>query len=262
MKSKGNLIPKKRMEGKRVLLTGGTSGIGSSTVALMADEGAWVAFTGRNTENGLKVQNDSGPKTKFIETDSRNHDSIINSINIAVEFMGGIDVLVNNVGIHAGRKNIEEMSEEDFDELQNVNLKSHIYYMKGTLPYMRQQKSGSIVNVNSINAIRGVYRRPDYTMTKGAMLSLTRQMALDYAAYNIRVNAIAFGLIMTPFALTDTMGISEGEMKSRVERIPLKRAGTPEEAAQVILFLSSDESSFVTGALIVADGGVTSASYI
>ena len=262
MNSNDSLISRRRLEGKRVLLTGGTSGIGAATVALMAEEGAWVAFTGRNKEKGLEVQNNAGPRTKFIEADSRDRTSIINSINEAFKFLGGFDVLVNNVGIHAGRKTIEEMSDEDLDDLLNVNLKSHIYYMKGVLPYMKNQKSGSIVNVTSINAIRGVYRRPDYTATKGALLSLTRQVALDYASYNIRVNAVAFGLIMTPFALSDMLDISKDEIENRIKKIPLKRAGTPKEAAQVILFLASDESSFITGSVIVADGGVTSAAYI
>jgi len=247
---------------KRVLLTGGTSGIGREAVLLMAKRGYKIAFTGRDSNRGIAVENLGGNRVKFIKTDSTKIDEVKQSIRIAHDFLGGFDVLVNNAGIHKGRKDIEEMSEDDLDAIINVNIKSQINYIKEILPFLKSQKSGTVVNVNSINSIRGVYKRPDYTISKGAMLSLTRQIALDYAKFNIRVNAAIFGLIITPFAVSDIESINAHEYTKRVNKIPLKRAGSAYEAAKVIFFLASDESSFLTGASIVADGGVSSSVYV
>jgi NAD(P)-dependent dehydrogenase (short-subunit alcohol dehydrogenase family) len=251
-----------KLNGKRVLITGGTSGIGKATVLLMAQEGARIAFTGRDQERGLEIEDIAGENVRFVRADSSKLMDIKISVTTAFNFLHGFDVLVNNAGIHARRKIIEELEDEDLEKLINVNIWSQVSYMREILPHLREQNHGSIVNVNSLNSIRGVYKRPDYTLTKGAILSLTRQVALDYASFNIRVNAIAFGLIMTPFAISDASEISSDELISRTKRIPLGRAGTPEEAARSILFLSSDDSTFITGTVLVVDGGVSASSYV
>lgn len=249
-----------RLEGKRVIITGGTSGIGEATVRLFVAEGAKVVFTGLNAAAGLELEKELEPKARFVRADVSKIEQVESSVGEALKFLGGIDVLVNNAGIHRGRKTVVDLSVEDLDLVMRTNLYGSIFYMKKVLPHMKA--GGSIVNVASLNGIRGVYMRPDYTASKGALIALTRQVALDYAKYGIRVNAIAFGLVLTPFAKSDTESLGPAELEKRISKIPLGRACTPDEAAKVILFLASDDSSFITGTTIVADGGVSSSAYV
>jgi meso-butanediol dehydrogenase/(S,S)-butanediol dehydrogenase/diacetyl reductase len=247
-----------RLKGKRVLVTGGTSGIGEAVVRLFVTEGAKIVFTGLLDNKGKTLENELSPNAKFIKADASKIEDVEESVKQALGFLGGLDVLVNNAGIHRGRKTIEELSKQDLDDVIKTNLYGAIYYMQKVLPHMRQ--GGSIINIASINGIRGVYRRPDYSASKGALIALTKQVALDYAKYGVRVNAIAFGLVLTPFAMSDI--ISQNELERRISKIPLGRACTPEEAAKIVMFLASDDSSFITGETITADGGVASSAYI
>ena len=251
-----------RLTGKSAIITGGTSGIGEAATRLFVQEGGKVAFIGRSEERGAKIETALGNAAKFIHANLHEADEIERSFRDSLNFLGNADILVNNAGIHLGRGTIEEVPMENFDALIRIDLMAAIYYMKLVIPIMRKQEKGSIVNVSSINGLRGVYKRPDYTVAKGALTALTRQVALDYAKYGIRVNDVAFGLVITSFSESDTRSLGENEMKNRISKIPMQKACTPEEAARSILFLASDESGFITGTTLTVDGGVTSAAYV
>ena len=237
------------------VVTGGTTGIGKACCMRLKAEGAIVY--------NLDVADDDNSEIPFIKCDVRNYAEVQTAVSYIFEKEGKIDLLFANAGIHI-TGNIEETSIEDFENVLSVNLKGLFYTVKSVIPLMKDQNKGKIVLMGSDQSFIGKSRSSAYGLTKGAIGQLTKSTAIDYAAYNIRVNCICPGTIRTPLVLHaidefhDLTKIDKAEIyKSWEGAQPMKKIAAPEEIANVVCFLLSDESSFMTGALIAADGGYT-----
>ena len=245
----------KKLEGKVSIITGAARGIGRATALLFAKEGSNIVIAdvlekeGRETEDEINRKFE-GVKALFIKTDVSKEDDIKNMIERTVKEFGGIDVLVNNAGI-LPLGTIEETSIETWDRVIDVNLKSMFLCCKYVVPYMIKRGKGAIVNVSSINGLMGGRRMVAYATAKAGVIGLTKSLALDLAPYNIRVNAVAPRTIET--AMYRAYRKPE-QIKERIKTIPLGRLGKPEEVASVILFLASDDASYVIGDVIVIGG--------
>jgi NAD(P)-dependent dehydrogenase (short-subunit alcohol dehydrogenase family) len=246
------------MIGKSILITGGASGIGLAMVKKFASMGATVFFIDTNQVEGSKLQweeHEKGFKVKFLEgsiSDFSQVESLIHSIP------GKLDVLINNAGIsHIGK--VENTSEVDFDRVYQVNVKGMFHCIKASLPKLKEQGGGSILNMCSVAATIGIPDRFAYSMTKGAALSMTLSVARDYVADGIRCNCISPGRVHTPFVdgfLAKNYPGQEKEMFAKLAGTqPIGRMGTPEEIAELAYFISSDAGSFITGANFNIDGG-------
>jgi dihydroanticapsin dehydrogenase len=243
-----------QLNGKRALITGAATGIGRSLAELFADEGARLVLADVNDEEGRYVARGVG--AKFVHTDVSRAADIEAMITSAADELGGIDVLVNNAGIvRCGA--IETFSESDWYMILDVNAKSVFLATRYALPHFARAEGGSVVNTASIAALRPGSGVAAYAASKGAVVSLTRALARELAPKRIRVNCVCPGWIDTSFneSLIDYLGGDES-LSSVVARIPLGLMGMPREAAAAILFLASDASSFVTGQMIVVDGGL------
>lgn len=246
------------MISKTVLITGGASGIGLAMVKKFAAAGSLVYFIDNNHAEGTRVQtdaNEKGHQVKFLEgsiTDYPQLEALIQSIP------GKIDVLINNAGIsHIGK--VETTSEEDFDRLYQVNVKGMFNCIKASLPLLKANGGGSILNMCSVAATIGIPDRFAYSMTKGAALSMTLSVARDYVQDGIRCNCLSPGRVHTPFVdgfLAKNYPGQEAEMFAKLAATqPVGRMGTPEEIAELAYFISSDAGSFITGANFNIDGG-------
>ncbi|MBR2838817.1 MAG: SDR family oxidoreductase [Kiritimatiellae bacterium] len=244
-----------RLDGKTALVTGGAQGIGFAGAKLFAEEGAKVFIADINAEKGEKAAAEIG--ATFTRCDVSKADDA----RAAVEMCGTVDVLYNNAGIfwtgHDG--NITDISEADWDRVIAINLKSVYLFTKFAIPTMiASGRGGSIVNTGSSAAQIGIPGCDAYTATKGAIVQLTKSLAAEYGRYGIRTNAISPAAIMTPMMRQSNPENSTFDEERFLKlRTPLRRYGTPEEIAKVALFLASDESSYLNGAIIVADGGIT-----
>lgn len=246
------------MISKTVLITGGASGIGLAMVRKFAAEGSLVFFIDTNHLEGSKLQieeHEKGFNVKFLEgsiTDYSQLEKLIQTIP------GKIDVLINNAGVsHIGK--VENTSEEDFDRLFQVNVKGMFNCIKASLPKLKENGGGSILNMCSVAATIGIPDRFAYSMTKGAALSMTLSVARDYVQEGIRCNCISPGRVHTPFVdgfLAKNYPGQEKEMFAKLAATqPIGRMGTPEEVAELAYFISSDGGSFITGANFNIDGG-------
>ncbi len=249
-----------RMQGKVAIITGGASGIGRAMTERFSKEGAKVAIADVNAEVGQKtaaeVQAETGNEVIFVQTDLTNEESVKNLMDTVAEKFGGIDVLCNNAGVCIGQ-NVSDITEKIVDLHLNVNVKGVLYGCKYVIPYMQKRGKGAIVNTASVVAITASPNQAPYTASKGAILSLTRQIAYDYAKDNIRVNAICPADTNTDMFkkwLASTENPEE-TLKFFLSRFPMGRIAEPEEQASVALFLASDDASFVTGQAIPVDGG-------
>ena len=244
----------KRLEGKTALVTGGAQGIGFEGAKLFAAEGARVVIADINAEKGEKAAAEIG--AEFVKCDV----SKAADVQSAVAKCGTVNVLYNNAGIFwAGHDNkVTEIAEEDWDRVIAINLKSVFLFTKYAIPTMIKAGGGSIVNTGSSAAQIGIPDCDAYTATKGAIVQLTKSLAAEYGRYGIRTNCISPAAIMTPrMRQSNPENSSFDEERFLKLRTPIRRYGTPEEIAKVALFLASDESSYVNGAIIVADGGIT-----
>jgi 2-hydroxycyclohexanecarboxyl-CoA dehydrogenase len=252
-----------RFSGKVAAITGGASGIGEATARLLAEEGAHVAIADLDTERGPRVAEEilaEGARALFVETHTEREAEGVLFIERAREHFGRLDVLVNNAGMRL-YQTVVEATAESWDAILGVNLKGYAFCAKAAIPEMRRSGGGSIVNVASIRAVVAGGNMAQYDTTKAAVAGLTRAMALDHAAEGIRVNAVCPGPIFTRFhqRRAETAGKTFEEFKSEFGRgTMLKRPGTPREVAACILFLASDEASYVTGTCLFVDGGQTS----
>jgi NAD(P)-dependent dehydrogenase (short-subunit alcohol dehydrogenase family) len=239
-----------RLKDKVAVITGAASGIGKATAELFVKEGAKVVIADISSE-GKKVADNLGQNTLFIETDLRKEEDIKKMIKETVNKFGKIDILMNNAGIG---KNvfIEKMSAEDWNNIIDTNLRSYFLCTKHAIPHMKKQ-GGSIVNTASELAFVGDSGWSAYAASKGGILQLTKVAALELMDYSIRVNALCPGPTETPMLLE---GINEEEKKRIEKLVPLGRLGKPEEIAKGALFLASDDSSFMTGANLLIDGGI------
>jgi NAD(P)-dependent dehydrogenase (short-subunit alcohol dehydrogenase family) len=251
-------IPMK-LEGRVALITGGTSGIGRATALLLAEEGAAVAITGRSRERGeevVRIITESGGRALFLQADVRLAEDCRRAVEATLERFGRIDVLFNNAGvIHP--KSVPECTEEEWDETIDSNLKGAFLMSKYALPSMIERGSGSIIHNSSGWGILGGNRAAAYCAAKGGLIVMAKAMAIDHGPHGIRVNCVCPGDVETPM-LTDEAekrGISWEDYHAAAADRPLGRVGTPDEIARAVLFLASDDSSFMTGAALVVDGG-------
>jgi NAD(P)-dependent dehydrogenase (short-subunit alcohol dehydrogenase family) len=258
----------RRFSGKVALITGGSSGIGRAAALAFAREGAAVVVAGRRVGPGEVVQTELqelGANAEFVPTDVSRFDQVRALLNRAVERFGRLDCAFNNAAaIEVGVfKPTAAFSEEEFDQHIALNLKSVWLCMKYEIEQMlRQGNGGAIVNTSSVNGLGGVVENALYAAAKAAVLGLTKSGAQDYAKDGIRINALVPGGFRTPMLNGVFKQVSPQDPAAAEARfakmIPLGRVGTPEEAAEAVLWLCSDASSYVTGHSLIVDGGLTS----
>ncbi len=248
-----------RLENKVALITGGTSGIGEATAILFAKEGAHVTITGRNEERGRAVAEriiKDGGKALFIRTDVRSAQDCNHAVNEALRAYNGLDILFNNAGVFYPHT-ILDCTEQEWDEQMDVNLKGTFLMSKAALPIMIEQCRGVIINNSSGWGIAGGDSAVAYCASKGGVVLLTKAMAIDHGRQGIRVNCICPGDVDTPMLPEDARirGLKWEDYLAGCANRPMGRIGTADEIAKAALFLASDDSSFMTGATLVVDGG-------
>ena len=248
-----------RLEGKVALITGGNSGIGSATAIRFANEGAAVAITGRNAERGEQVVQEivaNGGDAIFIRSDVRSAEDCRHAVDQTLERFGKIDVLFNNAGVFHP-KNIPDCTEEEWDETIDSSLKGAFLMSKYVLPSMIEQGSGSIIHTSSGWGVLGGDKAAAYCAAKGGLIVMAKAMAIDHGPDGIRVNCVCPGDVLTPMLPDDAAkrGMSWDDYAVGAADRPLGRIGTAEDIANAVLYLASDESSFVTGESLVVDGG-------
>jgi 3-oxoacyl-[acyl-carrier protein] reductase len=243
------------VENKVVLVTGASRGIGKAIATLFAESGAQVAFTYLSSvEKGQALEKELssyGIKAKGYRSDASNYQESEDLVNSVLEDFGSIDILINNAGITRDGL-LMRMSEEQWDEVMRVNLKSVFNLTKAATKPMMKAKSGSIINLTSIVGIKGNAGQANYAASKAGIIGFTKSVALELGSRNIRCNAIAPGFIETEM----TGELNEATVEEWKKSIPLRRGGDPSEVAKVCLFLASDLSSYVTGQTIQVDGGL------
>lgn len=247
-----------QLQEKVAIVTGGTSGIGEATSHLFAREGAKVAFTGRSRERGDRVLKQIQNQGIFLEADSRSSEDCRRAVNETLQAFGRIDILVNNAGVFYPHT-ILDCSEAEWDEQLDSKLKGTFLMSKFTLPAMIERGRGTIINISSGWGLVGGDRAVAYCAANGGVVLLTKAMAIDHGPQGIRVNCICPGDVLTPMLPADAKmrGLKWDEYLEGCANRPLGRIGTAEEIAQAALFLASDDSSFMTGASLVVDGGGT-----
>jgi NAD(P)-dependent dehydrogenase (short-subunit alcohol dehydrogenase family) len=250
-----------RLKNKTAIITGGTSGIGEATALLFAREGARVAITGRNSERGTAVLSrikELGSDGIFLRTDVSQTSDCQRVVDETIRALGDIDILFNNAGVFYAQTALE-CSEREWDEQIDVNLKGTFLMSKYALPGMIARKNGVIVNNASGWGIVGGDHAVAYCASKGGVVLMTKAMAIDHGAQGIRVNCVCPGDVETPMLPADAKmrGLKWEDYIAGCANRPLGRVGTVEEIAKAVLFLASDDSSFMTGAALVVDGGGT-----
>ena len=250
-----------RLDRQVALITGGTSGIGEATALLFAAKGRRVAITGRNEKRGHAVTAailEAGGKAIFVRTDVRKAAECERAVRETLRSFGRLDILFNNAGVFYPHDTLE-CSEEEWDEQIDINLKGTFLMSKSALPGMIAQGRGVIINNSSGWGIVGGDKAVAYCASKGGVVLMTKAMAIDHGRQGIRVNCICPGDVDTPMLPEDATHARPevGGLHRRLRNRPLGRIGTAEEIAKAVLFLASDDSSFMTGAALVVDGGGT-----
>lgn len=251
-----------RLTGKRAIITGGATGIGAASALRFASEGAAVAVLDMNVEDGEQVIAavvERGGRGRFIRCNVADPDEVESAVAVAAAAFGGLDTVFANAGVGTivVGGTVESIDPEHWELAFDVNARGVYAVCRAALPYLREAGGGAIVMTSSSSALVGPAGRPThaYAATKGALLALTRSMAVTYGPENVRVNALVPGFVRTRLT-EDVIGRPEA-LQAAIEGIPLRRIAEPDEMAACALFLVSDDASFVTGAALVADGGQT-----
>jgi meso-butanediol dehydrogenase/(S,S)-butanediol dehydrogenase/diacetyl reductase len=254
-----------KLSGKTAIITGATSGIGKATALLFASEGAQIVFSGRRVELGRALEAElarSGARAKFVETDHTDAQQCARLVNTAVGEFGQIDILFNNAGI-VTKGTAESTTEDDWTNTLALNVTAVWRMCRLAIPILRKAGGGVIVNNASDWAVVGGKGALPYATSKGAVAQMTKSMALDHAAENIRINAVCPGdtfvdrwLEKGYFEHSDPVSMEQALAES-ASYLPMKRFGYPDEIARAVLFLASADSSFITGHLLLVDGGNT-----
>ncbi len=250
-----------RLADKVAIITGAGSGMGRAAAQLFAREGAKVVVADLDTKTGEASAAEAraaGGEALFVPVDVADEGQVQRMVEVTVERFGAVHVLYNNAGIMpADDGAVTDITEQTWDKVLDVNLKSAFLCCKYAIPEMMKAGGGSIINVASIVAMLGCTVPQDaYTASKGGIIALTKSLAVQYAKHGIRANAICPGPIETQ--LLRMLWTSEEERNRRLNRIPLGRFGAPEDIVYLALYLASDEASWTTGSVMVVDGGITS----
>jgi 3-oxoacyl-[acyl-carrier protein] reductase len=240
-----------RLKNKTVILTGAAQGIGEATARLFVREGAILALIDRQAEALKKLSAELGENSAGFVIDITDKTAVSNTVTEIIARFGKIDVLINNAGITRDAMT-EKMPEEDWDLVNDINLKAPFILGKEVFPYMREKRNGVILNAASVSAL-GNIGQANYAASKAGIIGLTKTWALEFARCNIRVNAVAPGFTETDMIKTLPDNIRE----KLTAKIPLKRFAMPAEIAGLYCFLASDEASYITGQTFYMDGGLT-----
>jgi len=244
-----------KLEGKVAIITGGSRGQGAAEAKLFAKEGASVIIGDILDNEGKKVANeieDQGGSAIYVRLDVQNEVDWNNAVNLAIKTYGKLDILVNNAAILT-LSTIEETTKEEWDKVMDINMWGTVLGTKAVLPQMRKVGGGSIVNISSLSAMIAQPWAAAYHASKGAVRIHTKEAALEFAKDNIRVNSIHPGAIDTDM-IRDAYGVER--VSEYLQLIPLGRMGTSEDIAKGVVFLASDDSSYITGAELIIDGGI------
>ena len=247
-----------RLAGKTCIVTGAARGMGAATARLFASEGANVVLTDVLEDDGATVAQELGDNALFLKHDVSSDEDWASVVAAAKDRFGGIDALVNNAGV-VHFTPVEGLSAEDAQRVMGVNTIGPMLGAKHVAPVMREGGGGSIVNISSVDGLRGCNGLTIYTASKWALRGLTKSLAYELGRSKIRVNSVHPGGVDTPMG--NAAGLPPDQLSATFVRVPLGRIGQPEEIANASLFLASDESSYVTGAELAVDGGWSSGYY-
>lgn len=244
------------LDGKISIVTGGTSGIGRAVAVAFAKAGAKVVLCGRREDAGqetVQMIRDAGGEGMFVRADVSKSTEVQNLVGKTVERYGRLDVAFNNAGIGEGTPKLAELTEADYDRNFDTNVRSVFLCLKYEIQQMLKQGGGSIINNASVQSHIALGYSAHYTACKHAIMGYTRAAAVDYAADNIRVNAVAPGIVLTP--MMAGFDPKAPEVATLMARIPAARVMTPEELAPTIVFMASDLAPYMHGASVAVDGG-------
>jgi NAD(P)-dependent dehydrogenase (short-subunit alcohol dehydrogenase family) len=252
--------PAGSLAGEVAIVTGGSRGIGRAVVSTFLEHGAAVAFCGRDEQVGRRVETELAEpdRASFQVADVASEGDVAALVAMCVERFGPPSILVNNAGVNANF-DAERMTEEEWDRFFGIDLKAAWLAAKHVLPHMRRAGRGSIVNVSSLHGFVTLEGFFPYAAAKSGLVGLTRSLALDYGHEGIRVNVVAPGFIRTRLVQEsiDRAEDTDAAERAMVAGVALKRIGLPEEVARTVRFLASDEASYITGASLLVDGGLT-----
>ena len=250
-----------RYKDKIVLITGSGSGIGKAAALAFSKEGGTIVVSDINEVNGLKTVSEiikNNGKAVFFKTDVSDYIMVQNLMNFIIEKYGRLDVAINNAGVGGDFAKITDITIESWDKTMSVNSTGVFYCIKNQIPIMLKQGSGVILNTSSIAGIRGLPNATAYSASKHAVIGITKTVAMEYAKNNIRVNAICPVFTVTPMFDPEAMDkIKEGISEKLKANVPMKRFANVMEQVNTMLWLCSDEASFITGQAISVDGGLT-----
>lgn len=242
------------LEGKSAIVTGGSLGIGTAVALGLAKEGCNVAINYRRHDAEAKEVvrkiEEMGSKGLAVKADVSSYDDAQNMVKKVVEEFGGLDIMVCNAGINWDGV-IWKMTEKQWDTVINVNLKGYFNYNKAAAMVFKDQKSGKIINISSINGLRGKFAQTNYSASKGGEIAMSKALAKELGKFNVNVNVVAPGMVMTEMALN----IPPEFLNKAVDETVMGRIASPEDCANVVIFLCSDKSRHITGEVIKVDGG-------
>jgi NAD(P)-dependent dehydrogenase (short-subunit alcohol dehydrogenase family) len=253
------VIKMKKFEGRTAIVTGSTRGIGRATAELFASEGANVVIVGMNEELGMEVTDEiqkNDGSAFFQKTDVTSGEDLDTLVHAALDQFGSIDILINNAGIGGSLANMDQITDDEWKQVLATNLTAPFQLMRRVIPLMEENEGGTIVNVASMASTAAGRGGIAYTSAKHGLLGLTRQISLDHGHNGIRINAVLPGPIETRM-IQRILEMPQHPLNMKIKMSPSGRPGKPEEVAQAIAFLASDESMFIHGAALAVDGGYT-----